>query len=70
MTVAPSDSSLGKDVIFSKSVKRTTESIYNLVIRQLSASRTDDGLSAYPSSELLGYYHSSAIADWILKLQP
>jgi hypothetical protein len=34
---------------------------------QPSVSRTLTSVRGNPSSELLGYYHSSAIADWALK---
>ncbi len=45
-----------------KSVKRTAEKSRNLaVIMQPSASRTTNPSALYPSSKLLGYYHSSAL---------
>ena len=45
-----------------KSVKRTAERLRDLVVNiQSSASRTPHSSALYPSSELLGYYHSSAL---------
>jgi hypothetical protein len=56
-----------RDVV-SESVKRTTEVVDFRVIRQSSVSRTKRLSAADPSSELLGYSHSSANADYQKRL--
>ena len=45
-------------------MKRTTEVVDFLVICHSSVSRTQGLTATNPSSELLGYCHSSAIADY------
>ena len=54
-----------------KSVKRTAEKVKDLAIFiQPSASRTTNPSAHYPSSELLGYYHPSALrTDYLLFVQ-
>jgi CTP:molybdopterin cytidylyltransferase MocA len=52
-----------------KSVKRTAEGVKgSIAIIQPSASRTTNPLALFPSSELLGYYHSSALRTFLGKV--